>query len=427
MRQGGVLRHVSAVVKGMLLIGFTAQMALGVIWMCCNFAEVQNFGWRNLGRTEPEGAIYALYGFLGRIPPVLYLGQLGLGLFAGYRFLRIAGRVRADSRRKAAFLIWGSFALLTFPFAMQCHLSVLPYSAMGSLFLLMLSFLLEAVSGKGSEGPEESVSTGSFKSGKSGCPRWKMRMCRLAFAAGCGGLAVILALEAGADEREAIWGRGADAAMASRVAWPSVWNDREYWPEELRAVTEERELWQAAYCPGNMEIVLEGIKLRAQGETKVYYRQMAETAWQLRRPMIVRQLAWDMLGYGVFPLIFDMQMEGRAYDSYTGRNYEIMREHAPALTGFYTEYGCWWFVWSLLLAFVLLALAIAAGDIRPGRAAVPLAVCAAAGTAVVLAYTMRGSGLMDYRCTVGVNQLWPAGVLCCMSACGRKKEKGKGK
>lgn len=446
-RKGRVLRHVSNVIKGMIFIGFTVQIALGLVWMCCNFGQVQDFGWRNLGRTEPGGAIYALYGFLGRIPPLLYLAQLGFALFAGQRFLCKAGKFRVNSRGRAVFLLWGSLALLTFPFAMQCYLAVLPYSAMSSLFLLMLSFLLEAVSGKRAEAhpSEEADETsgeadalgktpggGSGKDvrsgeGASGRLRWGIRLRSLAFAGVCGVLAAVLALEAGADEREAIWGRGTDAALASRLAWPSVWNDREYWPEELLSLTEEQELWRAAYCPGNMEIVLEGIRQRAQGAPEGFYRQMAETAWQLRRPMIVRQIAWDILGYGAFPLVFGMHMEGRAYDSYTGRNYETMRAHAPVLTKYYVKYGCWWFGCGLMLAFILFMLEIAAGGAGLRGAAFPLAVCALTGAAVALLYTMRGAGLMDYRCTVGVNQLWLAGTLCCACACGRPGEGKSGK
>ncbi|RKJ19905.1 hypothetical protein D7X48_11190 [bacterium D16-50] len=393
-RQGSIFRHVAAVTERVIFIGFTAQIGLGAVWMCINFDKVQDFGWGNLGRTEPEGVIYTLYSFLGGIPQLLYLAQLAFALFAGYRFLSAAGRLPARSGRpfgqKPAFYFWGSLCLLTFPFAMQCHLAVLPYSAMGSLFLLMLSFLLEAVFGGG---------------GKKALGR--MRMGRLSLAVVCGVLAVILALEAGAEERDAIWGRGAGAAMASRMAWPSVWNDRGYWSEELRELTSEEELWQATYCPGNMEIVLEAIEERAGDGAQEAYREMAQTAWRLRRPMILRQIAWDALGYAAFPLIFPIQLEGRMYDSYTGRNYEVMREHAPALTGHYVRYCCWWFACCLGLAALLSLVRLLQGGIgRPQILGAGL--CALIGALLSLAYTMRGAGLMDYRCTVALSQLWLA-------------------
>ena len=394
IRRGYVLRHASAVTGRVIFIGFSIQIVLGAAWMCRNFAKVQDFDWRNLGRTEPEGAVYAFYCFLGRIPPLVYLAQLGLALFAGVRLLRVLESLMGF-RRRTAFSLWGSAAMLSLPFALQCHMAILPYSAMGSLFLLTLAFLLEAAFGRGA--------------GKAG---GKMRMGRLACAAVCGALTVALALEAGADEREAIWGRGADAAMASRMAWPSVWNDREYWPEELRLLTQEEELWRAAYCPGNMEIVLEAIEQRAGAGADGFYRQMAETAWRLHRPVILRQIGWDMLGYGAFPLVFGVQMRGGAYDSYTERNYEVMREHAPALTARYVKYSCWWFGCCLALAAFLLLLRLLQGRIRK-RELLGAGLCALIGAVWVLAYTMRGAGLMDYRCSAAVTQLWLVwGILC---------------
>ena len=90
-RQGSIFRHVAGVTGRVIFIGFTAQIGLGAVWMCINFDKVQDFGWGNLGRTEPEGVIYTLYSFLGGIPRLLYLAQLAFALFAGYRFLSAAG------------------------------------------------------------------------------------------------------------------------------------------------------------------------------------------------------------------------------------------------------------------------------------------------------------------------------------------------
>lgn len=383
-------RHIGAVAKRMIFIGFSIQIILGLAWAGCNFFRVQDFTWRNLDRSEPEGLVYELYSFLGQWPPALYLIQLGLAFFAGYRFLHrnVAERVSMDARRRRAFSLWGSLGLLTFPFALQCHLAVLPYSAAGSLFLLMLSFLLEALAPPERQRPK--------------CP-----LKKLAVAAACGALGLLLALEAGADERDAIWGRGLRAAAASRMAWPSLWNDRIYWPEELRGLISDDELWEITYRPGNMEIALEIIAERAGEEAAgKWYMQLAETAWQNRRPVILRQMGWDFMGYAVTPLIFPLQMEGRSYNSYSGRNYAAMREHAPLLTRRYVEYGCWWFKWVLALGAVSFVVRLLEGRVNWRRAAAAGGICVFTGAVCAFLYTMRGAGLMDYRCTVAVCQLW---------------------
>ena len=430
-----LLQHIHGVIKRVMFIGFTVQIVLGIVWMCCYFTQVQDLGWRNLGRTDPEGAVYGLYSFLGQVPSILYLLQLAFAFFARYRFLRrnVAESFSPDPRRKAVFSLWGSLALLTFPFAMQCHLAILPYSVMSSLFLLMVSFLAEAVSGIGSVGLRSRRKARQTEKGagisdrgstapgkepdtmKDVRPRGKRRGIPAPVPAVlCGALAVLLAWEAGTDERDAIWGRGPEAAMASRLAWPSVWNDREYWPEELLALVEEEELWRAAYCPGNMEIVLEAIESRAGKEAaKGFYKQMAETAWQNRSSVIIRQVGWDMIGYGAAPLVFRQQMEGRAYDSYTGRNYEAMRAHSPVLTRYYVEYGCWWYGCSMVFALLLSVIRLLQGNVDWRRLAACGGVCVLAGAVPVLLYTIRGAGLMDYRCTIGIQELWLAwGLLC---------------
>ena len=113
--------------------------------MCRNFGQVQNFG-------EPGSALYqGLFRLLGEIPQLMYLLQLGAAFLAGDFFLRSFSGIfsggfswKEGSRngRERFWSLWRALALLTYPFAMQCHMAVLPHSFMGSLFLMMLSFLI---------------------------------------------------------------------------------------------------------------------------------------------------------------------------------------------------------------------------------------------------------------------------------------------
>lgn len=418
------LRHVRAVIKGMLATGFTLQILLGIIWMCCNFGQVQDFNWLDLEREGSGGGIFvlcrSLFGLLGRQPALLYVLQLGFAFYAGYRFLKkhVAERISADANRRRGFCVWGSLALLTFPFAMQCHLAILPYSAMGSLFLLMLSFLLEAA-GSGS---------GDERQDKSQCKNnGKRRAGKVVMALVCGGLAVILAGSTDADSngQGGVWGRGVEAALASRFAWPDIWNDFGYWPEELRTLAEDV-MWETTYCPGNMDILLEALEERA-GETaaKEYYSQIAGIGWQNHKSIIVRQMGWDVLGYLVTPLVFPLQMRGEAYDSYTGRNYEAMGMHTPVLTRYYVYYGCWWFGCCLVLSLVMSLLWLPEGGSRWKTVLTTAGICILAAGIPVFLYTMRGAGFLDYKCTVAVNELWLVWGLLCMRGGRDVEEKEK--
>lgn len=386
--------HLCAVINGILFIGFSVQIVLGGVWLCCNFMQAQDFG-------EPDSYLYRmLAGGLGEIggkPGALYLLQLALAFLAGYFFLRTG----VGSVGKA-FAAWGSLALTAFPFAMQCHLAVLPCSMMGSLFLLMLLSLQRSGGGK-------------------------IRLRGLASAVVC--LALLLMLSGAVDADRRPTGRGFAAAMASRMAWPTLWVDHEAWPEALREIDEET-VWKANYYPCNMAMLEEAIEELAGTEgAEAYYRQIARIGWERHASVVIRQIGWDVLGYAVTPLIFPLRLEGRAYDSCTGRNYEIMRGNAPVLTRYYVEYGCWWFGWGLVLTAVrMFLLAVSGKGILPWkRLAVSVGVCGLASVVLIAVLTMRGAGVMDYKYTIAVNELWLAGEILLMNVSpGNRGIPGKG-
>jgi len=361
---------VCTVLKGILLIGFTIQIFLGLAWMCCNVFQVQDFG-----KIDTAGAGYrALFGLLGEQPTLMYLLQLALAYFAADLFLS-----RFVKIEKKWFTVWCSLALLTFPFALQCHLALLPYSFMGSLALLVFFFLCKASVG---ERP----------------------LCSLGLAVLCGVLAFVLSGAADVD-RKNMPGRSLEAAMAGRIAWPTLWVDYERWPEEVQELTEDV-VWEAAFRPGNLKLLQAAIENRAtEEEAKEAYRQIAKIGWDYHAYMVVRQIGWDVLGYGVTPIVFRLQLQGEAYDSCTGRNYEAMRGNAPVLTRCYVEYSCWWFGCGLGLTLLLLVVWWAAGRVG-WRWIRPAAVCILAAGLWIAFLTMRGAGLMDYKYTIAVNQLW---------------------
>lgn len=406
--------HVEVVIKWMIFIGFTIQIALGIGWMCCNFMGIQDFG-------EPGSSLYrGLFGLLGENPQLLYLLQLAFAFYVGCRILRKLGPgrilvVRGKGRHERRYeggrggrilAAWGSLALLTFPFAMQCHLAVLPCSFMGSFFLLMLSFLMDLPGLPGSAARMEAKRSapGSSFSGKSVFAAI-MRPLLLAFA--CVGLLVALSGAVDGDGKENAPKHNFQSAMASRMAWPDIWNDLDYWSEDLQEMAREV-LWETSYYPGNMDILLKAIEDEAGAEAaKDYYMQIARVGWNNHAYMVILQIGWDALGYVVTPAIFQLQLKGDAYDSFTGRNYEVMRGNSPVLTKHYVDYGCWWFGCSLALALLLaLVRAIASGAAGWKKWIWPTAVCALASAVLAFLLTMRGAGLMDYKYTVAVNELW---------------------
>ncbi len=418
--------HLCAVIKGILFIGFSIQIVLGVIWMCFNFTAFQEFG-------LPESALYsAVFALTGRHPWVMYLGQLILAYFSCdfiLRILRPAGK---------AMRVWSTLALLTFPMAMQCHLAVLPWSFAGSLFLLEWSFAVKILK---KEGEHRERAFG----GMAVCwillafllPEYRLlgglpvlftllfclkklrqepkKVCLLLLAAVlAGGLAAgggtVLKKVSGIEDRSISF------ALASRMAWPSLWADHYGWPEEMQEALGEK-IWETSFCPDNMDRILKPMMEEAFGteQADVYYRIIAENAWVHRTSVILTQMRWDVLGYGATPIVLRTQLEGGNYDSYSGRNYEIMRNHTPVLTKYYVAYSCWWFSVCIVLAFLLTVLycmrkkCFIWKDIFGG-----LLVCALSAGILVILYTMRGAGMMDYKMSFAVSSIWPVWALTVM-------------
>lgn len=365
-----------AIIKRILLIGFTIQMLLGIAWMCCNFLQVQDLGkiyFSDKG-VLPEGEYSSLYHYLflllGSVPQLMYLLQLSIAFAAGYYFLGLlVGR---------RYAVWGSLALITFPFAMQCHLAVLPYSLMGSVALLLFAFLWRLSKGE--------------------------KLLAVLGVVLCAILAPVLAgWPEAAGRKEA--GHSFEAMMASRIAWPTLWNDFDRWPEGLRDITGEV-VWEATYYPGNMNLLYEAVEGGTDPATaKEYYKEMAEIAWTYHAPMVIRQMGWDALGYMATPVIFRLQLQGESYDSYTGGNYEAMRGNSPVLARYYVEYGAWWFACGMALTLVLAMLHIRKGENVNWKGL--LLILAASGIWVGVV-TLRGAGMMDYKYTIAVNELWLA-------------------
>ena len=412
--------------KGVLFIGFSVQIVLGLAWMCMNFIEVQQFG-------QPQGFLYPLLlAALGKVPQILYLLQLCLAGYAGFMLLRPILPVSRPWR------IWYVLVLMTLPMAMQCHLALLPYSFVGSLFMLELSLLREAMAGEEGLGLRALACAGGCWVGLTlllseykwlgllplaftllGClPRLCKSFRRLVYSllllAAFGGILVgIGSLTRGEKEHErTFW-----FSMASRMTWPTIWQDSDRWPQELLELLPQQVRWETSHMPDNMERTLQPVLETAVGSAKAqeYYREMAEQAFRWHKTWIVSRIGWDTLIYAVPQAVLQEQLKGRGYNSYSGRNYEIMAMEHPTLTKSYMDYSCWWFEAALGSTVLFLAALKAAGRKLFQRGIVRLLTVYIVPVGGILAYyVMRGAGIADYKCTLAVSAMWTVPALFCI-------------
>lgn len=424
---------VRLVIKNILFIGFTVQICLGLIWMAANFARVQDF-------APVDTGVYPLFLRLaGGWPGLIYLLQLGVAFYAGYRLLQ---SLHVGGRKVC---LWGSLALMTLPMAMQCHMALLPYSFIASLGLLEVSFVCGQTGEKEMSG--EKVLWGSIVCFAAQCLLWpkycmpgavlpfllllrrlpgmfrkKERRFRGLLLAVC--FLVVTAAGYGM-ERGGEGGKGNTSGwnwlLTKRFCWPTIWVDWSGALGEL-GLTDSSELWYSSYYPNNMDMYLKpGLEGMSPEAADSVMRKMISHAWSIHYPMVVRQIGWDVLGYSVTPVILPLQLAGDAYDSCSGRNYEIMRNGTPILTKYYVRMSCGWFA----AALVLLAGAALPDGIRrflKVRKSVkkwrlclsetfPFMAAAVSAGVAALFFTMQGAGIMDYKYTVWINQLWIVGSI----------------
>lgn len=377
--------QIGAVIKGILFIGFSIQIILGIVWMCCNFAHVQDF-------PVPDTTLYGgLFRLLGGCAPLMYLLQLAAAFCGGYFFIQSVAPVGKWTA------VWRTLALLTFPFAMQCHLAVQPHSLAGTLFLMVLAFIVRGFKGK---------------------RHWWLGIL-------CAVLLIGITGVADGDSREDLENKGLLGILAGRMSWTTLVNDLPFWSDELQEIAADVSA-EAGMYPDNMDILLNAIQ-NAVGKEKAreYYKEIIESGWERRRSTIVREMCWDVLGYTFTPIGVGLMLDGEAYyDSYTGRNYENMRSAFPLLTRHYVDYVGWWFAVALVLgvagSVVLLvqwrltktgAESMGTKELRSEKKMwhkniLAVVVCVGLALIWVTALTLRGAGVMDYKWTIAVNQLW---------------------
>ena len=424
-----IAAELAVILKGILFTGFSIQTIMGIVWMCFNFIHLQDFG-------EPEGILYpVLRNALGGAYPLLYLGQLCAAFFAAHFFLQ------SLYPAKGFLSVWRDFVLLTFPLALQCHLALSPYSLVSSFVLVEASLAIRLCRDRevfdvrlfAAEGlcwlmltlllPEYLALGGVLflltgAVGAAGMFRRHQKQSLgslLVVCAAC--LGIVLGCVSLSERWENPFRREELAvSLFSRFAWQNMWNDMGQWPPEVQEALGEQTAEVSRYADNVRLIMKPVMDENFEAERKVqYYLRMAEIGWRMHSSVVIRQIGWDALGYGVTPLILPLQLEGRAYDAYSGRNYELMMSHTPILTSRYVRYSCWWFGCMLAVAALLWIAGRSAGrkaERCPGPAGVLLCIFTLGW--IVVWYTMRGAGLMDYKCTVAVNLFWVAAALTVM-------------
>ncbi len=444
--------HILAIVSRVIFIGLSIQIALGILWMCGSFTDVPRFGesdfYVEVSKTllcdEYTGILYPvlllfarLVEELFRIPffGVMYVLQLAFAGCAAHRFLQ------SIHRTGRFWDIWSSLALLTVPMAMQCHMAILPHSLTGSCILMELAFTFEAM-GEAAPKARQLLKAAAFWLPAallmpeylylgalpvvfllfySVVRLWRDKKISILYnlILVCAFSGVILGVDS-LSQVEGCYGkmhRSVPSAMVCRMAWTCLGETYAYWPEDLKACMDSEEITACITYADNMIRVFGPTVEKSVGMERAeeLYREVAGAAWQVYRQKVKREIILDAVSYSVSPAALQLQLKGRAYESYSARNYENMRERHPESTKCYLNYTGGFFVVRLILAAVGQMIYGLLAFIRKRRikawSILCVFCCLILGVGIVVWYTMQGAGIMDYKNSVPVTCLWTAWMI----------------
>ena len=362
------------ILEQILYIGFGIQICLGLLWMVPNMIGSPFRGESLFGVNPGWGMAF-----------FLRLLQVAFASYVAYRFLKKLG---VADRRKCVF---GMLIMVTFPMTMQCHMSFGGYSLMSSLELLQFCLILDLWRSKKTKDKRKKAKVGLF--------------CLLSLLLVAVGVP-IEKKELGTDAQSSI-----HSVLVSRLAWSSLNETYPAWPQEwqealpvwkVRDVSSYGDHINRVLLPYMEEVY--GTDEAGSKQIQNILQQMAILALQRNTKGIVREICWDAVGYGISPVVLQLQLAGKGYDSCSGVNYANMLERTPGLSALYMTYGCRWFGLALVLT-VLLCLQ------EKKKIRFPICFSVIYSLVLIALYTLRGAGLMDYRKTIVVVMLWLAWMI----------------
>ncbi len=438
-----------------LFIGISVQIVLGICWMIRSFGIFPEFGdsylWLQAADTlvcdDYMGIGYPLFLMLAKgieavssIPYTffVYTVQILFAFYSGVVFLRSFG-----GSVKPWFLYWGSLGMLTYPFAMQCHLAVLPNSLGYSCLLMELAVLVKLLrrdvtaekmplrqfcfAGIWWALSTVFVAENRYLGLVPLIVVWILHLIRikqfgrqragrelLLLAAMAGILFTLVPLW----QTPGSYGKAENtvsAAMMRRFTWTHMREEEEYdaMPEELREYMTWNDYKRAGYYAGTMEAGVQKSIEDALGseDAQKLFRKYAAYGCKTYFSDNIHQIVWDMAGYVMPPVLLQLFLDGRGYDTFSGRNVDIMMTGDLKLTNVLLKYSSWWFLMGIIAtALVVICRGLYKKDGKRCLLEI-LLLCAVTAFCMVVWYTMQDAGCWDYKNGLLPGMLWLVGMI----------------
>lgn len=434
-------QNISNLIKTVFLLLMGIQVFLGCLWICKNLGSIPRFGesaW--LIRASEDWIldeyIGILYPLLIRMTSltekvtgitfctVLYLMQLLFAFTAYIYFLKKAGFQPQEKKDWKIYLL--AAYVLTFPPILQCHMSVLPYSTVSSVVLLLITELKQLLTNTERSFrsslikvsiywlvsalllPDYSYIAGILVAAGFCILGWKQRekilILLMTVIVTIAGLGITFNLSQTPGSLNRIQ-KSVGAVMLSRFTWPYFERNSFFWPDEVTSLFDAQELSWISLYPENV-IYEFGPKLEeavGRKEANEIYWEMAVTSAGIGKKEAFSAFGRDLTANLTGPVSMQLQLRGMGI-SYTGWNYECMKENSPILTRYFVSFAMYSFDFLLLVSVIMWFMSKKRKEAGANRSFTVILTLAVVLTAVW--YTMIGNGMQDYMKIILINILW---------------------
>ena len=434
---GKHFEKISSAFKTAFFILLSLQIAAGCIWGVYNCTSLRMFGDTTLLLKQSEtlsvtgggGVLYpALLAVVRtmtlngpvRFYVVMYVLQAVLAFVSWFIFSgRVLGAVKVWTR------IWISMAVITCPYAMQCHLAVLEYSFVSSLLCLLVTFQIvfirewkKSENGLGMERAlrdvcvislfwlmlsllrREFILLGMFPLAavlltiliKSDFKRKIMKICPLML--GVVFFMIIFMTDGLFRSGEKLG--ACDVLKRSlyyRVAWSEDLDELYQWPDYITNVVDRSVMHAVMEDPGLVDTVFAEAVQEKLGRADATDEMLswARLAFRDNKKAIVIDTATEIAGYLFVPFFSEIKLRGIGLPGYTAGIYDVMRRNVPVFTGYYLRLS------SVIYCFMMpLALIAAFINGRAGKLREFVPTCIMLVMAAVI-YTFSGNNVWDQR------------------------------
>ena len=444
-------KNLSLIPGAVIIMLLTVQIIAGIIWSVLNFPFIQEFPdtkdmyllSSSLSLKGDTGIIYPALLLLVRTLTadhitvtfmVMYVIQLALALSAWFLFAKNVIRFK-----KKSLNVWFALAVVTCPYAMQCHMAILEYSFISSFLCLLITFQIIFIRDWKDENKHPGTDRALRDISVTSLFWLLLALTRIEYMfIGAVPVVILLIVILEHSDTKKVLAKISPIILVMvfaaiimmtdglfrdhdrhtfsdivkrapyiRLAYSEDLYDEDYWPYYLYYISDDHSaLQQSMEDASAVRTALVPYVEEAYGEetTSNVFFYWAGIVFPDNKKNIVKYFALDLTGYIFPPFENEVILRGSAYPGFAPGSYDVMRRHTPVFTKYYLRGATliYMFLFPITLILMILARKKRVITFTVSGIVIVMSVCS-------VIYTFYGSNVWDHRKALFATCMWIAG------------------